>query len=235
MSQTLKLFYIGLKQTVSDGMLLMLLPAPFLLGAIVKWGVPFANALTERYLSFSFVPWYALIDAFLIALIPSMLSIINAFLLLDERDEGTGAYYQITPVQGYGYLIARLGLPSVWAFICVVIVGGVFGISGLSFGETILADLIGTGAGTACSLMIAALANNRVEGLAVSKLMGVTLLGVLAVWFIPAPYYYFASFLPSFWVGLIAKQNAAPFAVLGGVLSCALWIFIFVRKFLRHY
>lgn len=233
MRQTIKLFSIGLRQTINDGMLLMLLPAPFLVGALVKWGIPFINMLTERHWGFSFVPWYSLIDGFMLALVPAMLSIISAFLLLDERDEGTGAYYQITPVQGYSYLMARIGLPMGWAFLCSVIVGGVFNISGLDFSHIVFAGLIGTGAGAACSLMVVALADNRVEGLAVSKLMGVSLLGIFAVWFVPAPYRYIGAFLPSFWMGELLNRSIQVIPLLGGLSVCSFWIFIFGKKFLR--
>ncbi len=235
MKQTLKLFNIGLRQTVGDGMLLMLLPAPLLLGALVRWGVPLVNMLAEKHFGFSLVHWYLLIDGFMIALIPAMLSIISAFLLLDERDEGTGAYYQITPVQGYSYLLARLGLPMAWAFLYTIIAGAVFGVSGADFGRILFTGLIGTGAGVAVALMIVALADNRVEGLAISKLMGISLLGIFAVWFIPAPYYYLAAFLPSFWVGVIMRHGIDLISAACGILACALWIFVFMRRFLRKY
>lgn len=233
MKPTLKLFRIGLLQTAGDGMLVALLVAPFLIGALVKWGVPLGNSLAMQYFQFSLKPWYALIDGFMLVLIPAMLSIISAFLLLDERDEGTSAYYQITPVQGYTYLLARIGLPMGWAFVCNSIVGVLFSISGLSILSILAAALIGTGAGAACAMMVVALAENRVEGLAISKLMGVSLLGVLAAWFIPAPYHYLTAFLPSFWVGEITRYGTNLPLLGGGIFTCVVWIAIFIKRFLR--
>lgn len=233
MKQTIRLFNMGLRQMSSDGMLLMLLPAPFLIGILVKWGIPFASHMTTQYFSFSLQPWYGLADAFLLTLSPLMIAMVSAFLLLDERDEGTGAYYQITPVQGYAYLMARIGLPMAWALICNMVVGMAFGISGLNFQGVLSAGFVGTGAGTACSMMIVTLAGNRVEGLAISKLTGVSLLGILALWFIPAPYQYVLAFLPSFWVGEIVWQGANIFALAGGILTCILWAFVFGKGFLR--
>ncbi len=233
MKQTLRLFAAGLRQTANDGMLLVLLAAPLLIGILVKQGVPLLNALCETHWGFSLAAWYRLIDGFVLALVPSMLSIISAFLLLEERDEGTGAYYQITPVRGYSYLVARLGLPAGWAFLYTVLAVSVFGISGLGFGRTVFAALIGAGAGAACALMVAALAGNRVEGLAVSKLTGLSLLGLFAVWFIPAPYRYAAAFLPSFWIGMLVNQGAAGIALLCGTAVCGIWTVIFGRRFLQ--
>lgn len=207
MQQTCKLFCFGMRQTVRDGVLLILVPAPFMMGAFVKWGMPLADRLAQQYFSFALTPWYSMADAVLIALTPFMTALMSAFLLLDERDEGTGAYYQITPVQGSAYLLARIALPMVWAFFCTVVVAVLFGISGLSLLQILSAGLIGTGMGVTCSMMIVALAGNRVEGLAISKLTGVSLLGLVAVWFVPSPYRYIASFLPSFWMGELIRNG----------------------------
>lgn len=233
MKQTIRLFNIGVRQASGDGMLLMLLPAPFLIGILVKWSIPFASQMTMQYFNFSLRPWYGLADTFLLTLSPLMIAMVSAFLLLDERDEGTGAYYQITPVQGYSYLMARIGLPMAWALICNILVGIAFGISGLNFQGVLSAGFIGTGAGVACSMMIVTLAGNRVEGLAISKLTGISLVGILSVWFIPVPYQYAAAFLPSFWVGEIVRQGANIVTSIGGVLVCTLWICIFSKGFFR--
>lgn len=215
-------------------MMLMLLPAPFLIGALVKWGVPFIDILTTQYFGFSLAPWYGMIDGFMLALIPATLSILSAFLLLDERDEGTGAYYQITPVQGYAYLLARIGLPTVWTLLCNIVIGIFFHISNLAIMDTIFVGIIGTGAGIACAMMIVSLAENRVEGLAISKLIGASLLGALVAGVIPAPYQYIAAFLPSFWIGMITHYGTSFVVVIGGLLVCVLWILFFVKKFMRR-
>lgn len=233
MKRTIRLFNMGLRQASSDGMMLLLLPAPFLIGLLVKWGIPFADGMTKQYFSFSLQPWYGLADAFLFTLSPLMIAMVSAFLLLDERDEGTGAYYQITPIQGYAYLMARIGLPMAWTFICNLFSGMVFSISGISFQGILSAGLIGTGAGVACAMMIVTLAGNRVEGLAISKLAGISLVGILAVWFIPMPYHYIFAFLPSFWAGEIVRYEANIFTFTEGILVCILWFFVFGKGFLR--
>lgn len=234
MIQTLKLFRIGFRQTLNDGMMIILLPAPLLIGLLVKCGIPFINILTIQYFDFSLAQWYGVIDGVMFALIPLMISMISAFLLLDERDEGTGAYYQITPVQGYAYLLARIGLPMMWALLCNIVIGLLFHISNLDFIAIFFAGLIGTGAGIACSMMVIALAENRVEGLAISKLMGVSLLGVLAVWFVPSPYQYLAAILPSFWIGVIIQQGMNVVAGIAGTVVCSVWVFLFTKKFLKR-
>lgn len=233
MKQTLKLFKIGLRQTMRDGMLFALIPAPFLLGLFMKIGLPIADRLLQTYLSFSLRPWYSLADAMLIALTPMFLGMVSAFIILEERDEGTGLYYQITPVQGYSYLLARIGLPMIWAYICSVAAAVLFGVSHTPLLQIILASIISTLTGIVISMMTVSFAGNRVEGLAISKLSGLSFLGLLAVWFAPTPYKYFGAILPSFWIGELVLNGSSAIVLIAGLLTCLLWIYLFTRKFLR--
>ena len=58
-----------------------------------------------------------MIDGFLLCLTPMFMAMICAFLLLEERDDGLCAYYQITPAAGKAYLAARIGIPMVCALV----------------------------------------------------------------------------------------------------------------------
>ncbi|KPU44435.1 fluoroquinolones export permease proteinc [Oxobacter pfennigii] len=234
MKQTIKLFQIGLRQITKDGMLLILLPAPFFVGSIFKLAVPFVNSIMEDYMPFSLLPWYGLVDGMLVCLMPMITAMVSAFLLLEERDEGISAFYKITPIEGYSYLAARIGIPMIWAFIVTIISMLLFNISALSFDVIFLSSFIGTLTGLFMVMLVVSIAENRVEGLALSKLMGVSLLGLAAVWFIPAPYHFFAAFLPSFWVGKLLMDGVNLFTFIFGIVLCFLWIAFFTRKFLSR-
>lgn len=233
MRKTIRLFKMGMRQITRDGMLFALLPAPFLLGLFVRFGVPFVDSLLQRELSFSIQPWYSLADAMLLAMTPLLLGMSSAFVLLDEKDEGTGLYYQITPVEGYAYLGARIGIPMIWSFLCSIFVTMVFGISDAPFARVAAAALISSLLGLSVSMMVVSFAGNKVEGLAISKLSGIILIGLAAVWFVPAPYRYLASFLPSYWLGDLVQNGVGLLPVLGGLLTGILWIGVFTRVFLR--
>jgi fluoroquinolone transport system permease protein len=214
-------------------MLFALLPAPFLIGLIFKFGALFANGITEDKLSVSLLPWYELVDGMLIYLTPMFTAMICSFLLLEELDEGIGAFYQITPADGYAYLAARIGLPMIWAFAVTVIAGIYFGISGLTMASVLVNSLISALAAISMSVMVVSLAGNRVEGLALSKMMSVSFLGLVLARFVPAPYHYLAAFLPSFWIGKMLTEglNAFPFAL--GIATSLLWTAVFARRFIR--
>lgn len=232
MKQTLRLFQIGLRQIVKDGMLIVLLPTPFLAGAVFKFGVPLINRMLEEKLAFSLLPWYGLVDGFLICLTPVLVAIIFAFLLLDERSDGVSSFYQITPAGGYRYLMARIGLPMSGAFCLTVITGTAFHISPISLGVIVAGAFLSTLAGVALAMMVVAMAENRVEGLAFSKIMGISFLGLIFIWFVPSPYTYLGALFPYFGVGMLIREGMSWSTLLLGILTCCGWILLFTRRFL---
>lgn len=233
MRHTLKLFQIGLRQISKDGILIVLIPAPFFIGIFLKLAVPFANQiLTDKY-AFSIMPWYGLADGMLICLTPVFVAITSAFLLLEERDQGVSAFYQVTPAEGVSYLAARIALPMIGAFLATLIASIAFTLSSLSFNVILLSALISSFTGIALAMMVVSIAGNRVEGLALSKLMGISFIGLIFAWFVPAPYHFIAALLPSFWIGRLLTDGANLLAFIPGLTSCFVWIALFTRRFLR--
>ena len=127
--------------------------------------------------------------------------------------------------------VAWHSIPMAWAFAMSIIVLGVFRISEISIMTILSSSLISALAGIFSAMMVVSVAGNRVEGLALSKLMGI---GLILVWFIPEPYSYFFAFLPSFWIGKLIMDGASVFSFLFGLLTCLIWIFFFARRFLRR-
>ncbi|MBU3875978.1 hypothetical protein HGO97_009140 [Faecalicatena sp. AGMB00832] len=234
MRHTRKLFKIGLRQIQKDGMLLIMIPAPFLAGIFFRFAIPVLNQILVSKFSFSITPWYGLIDGMLICLAPMFVAMISAFTLLEERDEGVSAFYQITPAAGYSYLTARIALPMVWAFLVTIIVTVIFHLSDLSFAVIFLSAVISSFTGIFLAMMVVSIAGNRVEGLAVSKMMGISFIGLILIWFMPAPSYYIIAFLPSFWIGKVLMDGADSVSFLFGLITCFLWIAIFTRRFLKR-
>ena len=234
MRQTLKLFLIGLRQITKDGMLLVLLLAPFIIGSFFRFALPFVNGITEIRLSFSLSPWYVLADGLLVCLTPMMTAMICAFLLLEERDEGISEFYRVTPAGDWSYLAARIAFPMLWAFIQSIIVMAFFNLTDLSFAAIFTGSVASTFTGIFLAMLVVSVAGNRVEGLALSKIMGISLLGLVAALFIPHPYLYLASFLPSFWIQKIITDGANLISFGFGLLSCIFWTGLFSRKFIHR-
>lgn len=108
-----------------------------------------------------------------------------------------------------------------------------FALSDISLLTTISASIIATLFGIAVAMMIVSLASNRVEGLAVSKLTGITLMGLIVAGLVSDSWRWFTSILPSFWVGqLIFEKDLWPTLLLG-ILVCLFWFILFTKRFIK--
>lgn len=226
-----RLFTVGLKQIRRDGMMLFLLPAPFITGMVFRVLLPWADRILRREFSLTLVPWYQLSDAFLMVATPSMVAAVSALLILEELDEGLNLYYTVTPAGGRNYLTARLLIPMLWAFPCSVLVLVLFSLTAISRWQLVIAAFLSTVFGGALGLMVVSFAQNKVEGLAYTKLTGVFSIGLPVVWLVRPPYQYLAAWLPSFWIGKILVEPDATI-VLVGILVTLGWAIIFWKKFL---
>lgn len=239
MSAVFKIFNIGFRQIIRDGMLLLLIPAPFLMGAALRLLLPFVDEIMQQRLDFTLVPWYLLSDSMVLTLTPVMTAMICSFVMLDERDEGIGVYYNITPVTGYSYLISRVALPMVWGYISSVLVVLLFGFVVNDIFTIMIASLIGTFQGVVMSMFLVAIAGNKVEGLALAKLTNIFTMGFVVPWFIQSPFKYIFGILPSFWIGeILINPNLKAFTtiVFGmvGLIICLIWIRVLTKMFLRR-
>ena len=234
MRQTMRLFQIGMRQTARDGMLFALLPAPFLVGLIFKFALPLANGIMTDRFGVTLIFWFPLADGLLACLTPAFAAMASAFLLLEERDEGIGAFYQVSPAGGHAYLAARLGLPMLWAYAATAAALSLFCLTALPLTLVLALSALGSLTGAALAMMVVSLAGNRVEGLALSKMMGVSFLGLFLAWFQP-PYASLSAWLPSYWVGMLLRDGAIVPVCFGfGSIVSLLWIAVFTRRFLNR-
>ncbi|NBG88666.1 hypothetical protein [Isachenkonia alkalipeptolytica] len=234
-----KIFKIGFRQVLRDGMLLILIPAPFLMAVAMGVLLPLADQIIQEQTGIVITPWYSVSDALVLTMTPVMTAMISAFLILEERDEGIGVYYNITPAAGYSYLIARLALPMVWGLISSILVIALFAFTVYSPLEIITASVIATLQGGIMSMFLVTVAGNKVEGLALAKLTNIFVMGFIVPWVIASPIRYLFGFLPGFWLGEILSSPGTEASLtilhgLGGLLIAALWMILLMKLFLRR-
>ena len=177
-------------------------------------------------------PYYGLFDLIFSMLAPIMFCFVTAMVVLEEHDDHIENYLFITTLGRKGYLISRIFLPVVIAFIMTVILLPVFKLTALSAVEVLL--LSGTGAlqGIIIALLIVTLSTNKLEGMAVTKMSTLTILGAFAPYFVRGRISYILSFLPSFWIGKTIYDHKIIFMI-PAILAAFLWIYILMKKFLR--
>lgn len=129
----------------------------------------------------------------------ALLGWVAGFLLLEDRDEGTLTAVSVTPAGKTGYFAYRTTVAGA-AVVAIVLAS-----------LPIVAPDAGPARGLAIALMIGVeaaiiaallptLARNKVEGLALSKVMNLAILAPLVA-IVAAPWRYAAGIVPSYWIG----------------------------------
>ena len=95
--------------------------------------------------------------------------------------------------------------------------------------EIILLSLTGSLQGIVIALLIVTISSNKLEGMAVTKLFSLMILGAIVPFFLPSPIDLCAFFLPSFWMGKAVTERK-PVVMLLSVLVAASWILCLKRK-----
>ena len=208
-----------------DRMLLAAGLAPLLAGTAIRYGVPLAEDGLVRLTGTQavLVPYYALFDLFLASLTPAMFCFIAAMVMLEERDDHIDRHLSATALGKNGYFVSRILLPALAAFAVTAMLLPVFHLSPLPARAILLLSLVGTMQGIIIGLLIVTISSNKLEGMAVTKLSSLMMLGAVIPWFVPVPFSFAFSFLPSFWMGK-AMAEGSLFYLLPSIAAAGCWI-----------
>lgn len=221
-----------LRQISSDSMLYAVCIAPLLAALLFRFGVPKAEALLCAYLNVPSVlsGYYLLFDLFLAILTPYLFCFASSMVILAEYDEKISGYLAVTPVGRKGYLISRFVFPAAISFFISMLLLSLFSLTVWPASFLILTCFLSSLFSISVSLLIVSLSNNRVEGMAVSKLSGFMMLGLLVPFFISSDIQYFFSILPSYWIARLSLDGNLLFS-LPALFTSILWIMMLYRKF----
>ena len=221
-----------LKETAGDAMLFVVCFAPFLCGIVMKCGLPFIENLLTKYFGKPEIitPYYLLFDLMMAFLSAMLFCFVGAMVVLGEMDNNISRYLCVTPLGQRGYFISRFAIPCVLAMIVTGIVLTTFSLTPHSVFSTVIISVLASIIGMLIAFIIVALANNKVEGMAVSKLSGMLLFGAVAPFFVKGDMQYVFGLLPSFW---LAKYVMTDGAIYIGITFCntVLWIWFLYGKY----
>ena len=217
-----------------DMMLFVSCFAPILAGFFFRFVIPFIEAaLTDSFHIRAVIsPYYKLVDILFAMLSSTMFCFVSAMVSLEERDEKTAVYLFITPLRKTGYMVARFCVPAVIAFLVTIILLPVFKLTDPSPLTILLLAVGGTLQGMMIALLVLTISSNKLEGMAVTKLSTLTVLGAVIPFFIQSDIQYIIFPLPSFWVGKAILENMPLYMLPAFVLS-AIWIFFLFKQYLR--
>lgn len=174
--------------------------SPLLLALTLRAGYPAARQWAATTYDLHLDPHRALLLGFLVVLhIAFIFGMLGALLVLDDVDDRTLLALRVTPVtlEGYlGYRAAAVGTLSLLGLALAV------PLSGLTTGLP-LALVPGLVLTAVCAPIVTgvtvAMAGNKIEGVAMIKVLGVPVYLPLATWFTDAPWTWALAVIPTFW------------------------------------
>ena len=226
-------FFQMMKLVKKDKMMIAAGTAPILAGLAIKFLVPFGeNLLIQNFGCQILTPYYGLFDILYASLSPAMFCFIAAMVMLEEHDDHIDRALFVTGLGRKGYFISRIIIPALLALAVTVVLFPVFSISKLSILFMALLAISGTVQGIIVAQLVVGISSNKLEGMAVTKLSSLMMLGAFVRYFVPAPLNLCVSFLPSFWMGKTILDKE-PVSMLLSVLASMSWIFIMKKKYDR--
>jgi fluoroquinolone transport system permease protein len=171
---------------LADPLLRWMAVLPLAIALAVRFILPLASVKVGELAGVDLAWLEPLLAAYAVAgMAPLLAGTVVGLLLLDQRDDRTLLALRVTPLPLWAYLAYRLAAPTVVAAAITLAAFAVAGGLGLTVGGVLLAALAATPLAPVSALALAALARNKVEGLALMKAASVLLAAPLAGLFLP--------------------------------------------------
>jgi fluoroquinolone transport system permease protein len=228
---------IDLRGIRRDSMLSWMIVIPILSALILRWAVPpLTEALIWRY-DFNLEPYYPVLLAyFFVVMSPIIFSVLVGFLLLDEKDDRTLTALLITPLSINSYLAYRVALPVILTILLMFIIFPLANLGELTFGPLLLTAISAAPMSPMFAMYLASMAQNKVQGFALTKLSGFVLFVPIFAYFIDSGWEIAFGIIPTYWPMKVywtftAGEPKAWIYVLVAVFYQSFVTWLFVRRF----
>lgn len=200
---------IDLHSVQRDPLLGWLLVYPLVIALVLRLGMPLVADWALARWQLDLTPFYPLIASFVLLTPPMLTGMVVGFLLLDERDDRTLSALQVTPLTLGQYLAYRLGMPMLASMTVTLAVIPLLGLVDLGPTEVLLVGLAAAPIAVLYALALAAFAQNKVQGFALIKAMGILTLPPILAWFVASPWQWLFGLDPLFWPAKLLWMVAA--------------------------
>ena len=190
---------VDLKNVLRDEFLGWVIGLIFLIALLFRYGIPALAGWLAGAFGFDLTPYYPLIMSAFIVMAPSMVGLVIGFLLLDERDERVLKALMVTPMPFGAYLFYRISMPLAIGLLLTPAGYIIAGLAPLPFGKLLLIALLGSMIAPIAALFLAVVAENKVSGFAIVKLLNSINMLPIAAYFIDMPWQLAAGVIPGYW------------------------------------
>lgn len=227
-------FVMLVKQIKNDGILILILIAPILAAFFFRFGIPFAQSLILEHfdLLLEIQPYNRMIDLFLGMLTSYMFAFVVAMSMLEDYDNNIVSYLAITPLRTGGYLVSRFLIPSLISWFVSIVLVAFFSLDSWSMFQIVSITLLLTLSSFSIMLLIFSFSSNKVEGMAIAKTSGMTMVGLIVPFVFNDNIQYIVGFLPSFWIAKYAMYESLLYFIISLIMT-SIWIYLLYLKFLN--
>lgn len=226
-----------LRSVRRDSLLIYMLAIPPLMVVLARLILPAATGYLSRNFGFDLVPYYPMLLSFFFVLqIPLLFGVLVGLMVLDEKDDDTLTALRVTPISISGYALYKGGAAVVLSFVYVLVALPLTGLLPASLLPAVAPSAVLSGLmAPIFALVIATFAANKVEGLALMKVLSIFMLGPLAAYFVGSSWQLLFGLLPTYWPAKafwVAGEggNFWPH-VLAGLAYALLLISLLLRRF----
>lgn len=228
---------IDLRNVQRDSALSWMIFIPVMSALVLRWGVP---PLTERLIelySFDLTPYYPLLlSYFFVLMCPFTFGVLIGFLLLDEKDDQTLTALQVTPLSLNSYVAYRVAVP---VLLTIVLMYVIFPLSDLGEFDPYIIGVTAIAAAPLSpmfALFLASQAQNKVQGFALMKMLGLVLFIPVLSYFVDSGWELLFGIIPTYWPikvywMLEAGETNVWLVVLVAVVYQSLITAFFIRRF----
>jgi fluoroquinolone transport system permease protein len=221
-----------------DPMLMLSMFSPLILLLFARLGFPLISDLTKELFNFPLEAYFPVGCLFLFPLIPMLFGLVYGFIMLDERDGGIISYLVITPLGKSGYFLIRMFIP-----ICLSIIMCIFflELTGfyrlLSSIEIIVLSVIVSSEAPIVLLFLGAYADNKVEGIAMSKGFGILIMPILIDYFLTGGWRWLMAVSPLWWAerAVFSIQSERWLYMAGAAIVHSIFLYLLYRKFEKRF
>ncbi len=229
------LLYRDFKNIFRDYILLFAFIGPLLYSSLLYFGLPIITEYLKVRLTFDLTPYYSLIYVYLILITPLLMGTFMGFIILDEKDDNILPYIAVTELGKTKFLLYRIITPTMVSILITIITVYIVPLADISFLRTMAMVLIASMEAPIVAFFLGGFANNKVEGMALSKGMGILFFAPAVSFFVGSKLKYFAAILPPFWVNEVLLWESYLYPLIFGLLLHLMVLISLVRKFSNSY
>ncbi len=186
------------KNISRDAISFVVLLVPLMLFFVMKFLIPVIRDFALQW--FELQEYYILIFSLFFIMVPYMTGILAGFLFLDERDQHILEAIAVTPLQRRGHLWFR---SSLMMLLSLAFALGLYPWSGLvspDWMRLLVVALVASLEVPLFALLLLSIAHNKVEGLAISKFLGLVSFAPIIAFFLSGAWKYTMAWSPPFWL-----------------------------------